>query len=259
MRHPVRNTLLALLALVLLALTWQAFGISQVPTPETPEPAEEASQPLTPPATVTSPPEPVALTPEPTIALPSSLNLAVPFTSQAPHGNWDAAHEEYCEEASLLMAARYFRGQTIAGPDDTEAELARIAAWQESTFGYFESTTAEETARIGRELLDLDVTVSLNVEAETIRRHLNDGALVIIPAAGRRLGNPYFRAPGPIYHMLVVKGYTETGAFITNDPGTRRGAEFMYPADALLAAIHDYNGGNVEEGRRVILVVRPNR
>ena len=60
---------------------------------------------------------------------------------------------------------------------------------------------------------------------------------------------------GPLYHMLVVKGYTKDGTIITNDPGTRRGADFLYDPDALFNAVHDWNGGNVNEGAKVMVVV----
>ena len=36
-----------------------------------------------------------------------------------------------------------------------------------------------------------------------IKEFLMAGKLVIVPAAGRQLGNPYYKAPGPVYHMLV--------------------------------------------------------
>ena len=40
-------------------------------------------------------------------ALPASLLLEVPFTSQAPFGNWDEPYQEACEEAVMLMLMHY--------------------------------------------------------------------------------------------------------------------------------------------------------
>ena len=51
------------------------------------------------------------------------------------------------------------------------------------------------------------------------------GVPVLLPAAGRLLRNPYFSGQGPLYHMLVVKGYTRDGKIITDDPGTRLAAQ----------------------------------
>jgi len=61
-----------------------------------------------------------------------------------------------------------------------------------------------------------------------------------VPLAGRELNNPYFRAPGPIYHMLVIKGY-DSDEFIVNEVGTKRGDSFKYKYDVLINAIHDWN------------------
>ncbi len=56
--------------------------------------------------------------------------------------------------------------------------------------------------------------------------------------------------------MLVIKGYTADGKFITNDPGTRRGADFLYSAATLLNANHDWRAdGKVDRGRKVVLIV----
>ncbi|MBI4032538.1 C39 family peptidase [Candidatus Berkelbacteria bacterium] len=187
--------------------------------------------------------------------LPSSLNLDVPFTSQAPFANWDAAHEEYCEEASALMAGRFFQGRSITGPDDAEAAMGELVTWELEHLGYFESTTAQETARMIREVYGLAVTLVTDVSDEAIKQALADGKLIILPAAGRELGNPYFQRPGPVYHMLVVKGYTESSQFITNDPGTRRGADFIYDTDVLIRAVGDWNSGDPANGQSVMLVV----
>lgn len=188
-------------------------------------------------------------------SLPDSLNLAVPFTSQAPHANWDARHEEYCEEASALMAGRYFQGRVIENPDDADAAMRELETWQLEHFGYFESTTAAETEAMIEDVYDLTVTIVSDVTADAMKQTLAGGSLVILPAAGRELGNPYFQRPGPIYHMLIVKGYTADGRFITNDPGTRRGADFVYTADRLLNAVGDYNHGDPTNGEKVMLVV----
>jgi hypothetical protein len=93
------------------------------------------------------------------------------------------------------------------------------------------------------------------VTVELIKQELARGNLVLLPAAGRELGNPYFRRPGPLYHMLVVRGYNTEGQFITNDPGTKHGEQYLYSAKKLLAAVHDWNGGEVATGQPVLIVV----
>src|SRR3989344_4989971 len=59
----------------------------------------------------------------------AEVNLPVPFTSQAPHANWDMPYQEACEEASALMAIRYAFGNPIFSPNDADAgirDLVRV-------------------------------------------------------------------------------------------------------------------------------------
>lgn len=194
--------------------------------------------------------------PEP-IALPTEANLAVPFTPQAPHANWEDPYGELCEEASVLMAMSYLRGQSIPDANFAEHALLGIQAFEEKHFGFYKDTTAEQTAAIFREYYDYDqVALIKNPTAEDIKEAIAAGKLVLVPAAGRMLGNPFFQQPGPLYHMFVVKGYTDAGKFIVNDPGTRRGADFLYDQSVVMNAIHDWRTDqNIELGERVVIVV----
>ncbi|MBU1019314.1 C39 family peptidase [Patescibacteria group bacterium] len=187
-------------------------------------------------------------------SIPEELNLDVPFTSQAPHANWDYTHEEACEEAAILMANRYFQGRGISGPDDAEAGLQEIIAWEKENLGFFESTTAKESERIITEMLGLKAEIIKNPTIEEIKRAIVDDKLVIVPAAGRELGNPFYKSPGPLYHFLLIKGYTAS-QFITNDAGTKRGANYPYNFDVVMSANHDWNGGGVSGGQRVVILV----
>lgn len=188
--------------------------------------------------------------------LPPQTNLAIPFTSQAPSKNWGLPYAEFCEEASALMAASYINGWTIPTVDFAEQKLNEIKDFEEQRFGYYKDTTAEETAIILREFYHLNkVQVLYDPTINDIKKAIADGKAVMAPMAGRLLGNPYFQSPGPIYHMLVIKGYTKEGNIITNDPGTRRGADFIYSPSVIMNAIHDWNKGDVESGRKVVIIV----
>ena len=49
--------------------------------------------------------------------------------------------------------------------------------------------------------------------------------------------------------MLVIIGFDDkTGEFITNDPGTKRGAEFRYKYKILLNAIHNWDHDRAIDG-----------
>lgn len=189
--------------------------------------------------------------------LPGAINLAIPFTSQAPSGKWDPPFKEFCEEASVLMAMRYVQNKPITGPADATAGMLAIHDFEVKEFGYYQDTTAEQTAQIFQKYFKYTkVKVLPNPTVADIKRALADGKPVIVPAAGRRLGNPYYTPPGPLYHMLVIKGYTTKNQFITHDPGTRRGADYLYNANVLMNAMHDWQAdGNVEAGRKVVLIV----
>jgi len=191
---------------------------------------------------------------------PAEFNLAVPFTSQAPFSNWDEVHEETCEEASVYMVHMYYEGEPEGqiDPSAAEAELMRIVDFENALFGFYKDTTAEQTAIFTEQLYGYErVDVLQDPTAEEIKAHVAAGRPVIIPAAGRLLGNPYFSGIGPIYHMVVVRGYTDE-TFITNDPGTRRGEEYVYDIDTLMFAMHDWNGGDVTNGAKVAIVIYPN-
>lgn len=188
--------------------------------------------------------------------VPVEFNLKVPFTSQAPHANWDEDHEEFCEEASVLMVGRYFEDRTIVNRDDAESALQRLKARELELFGYFKDTTAEETARLLEDVYAVETELLHDPTVAQLEAILAEGRLIIVPAAGRQLGNPNFRQPGPLYHMLVLRGYTKDGQFITNDPGTRKGADYVYPFNRIMTAMHDWNGGDVVNGNKVVIIAR---
>lgn len=199
------------------------------------------------------------------VVLPAEKNLAIPFTTQAPGANWDADHEEFCEEAAMLMVARFYQQRDFAGTADQEAGLQAIKKWEVDNLGFYFDTTAAENARILEELFNLHVELIVDPTITQIKTALAAGHPVIVPAAGRELGNPNFKSPGPIYHNLVIRGYTKNGKFITNDPGTRKGEEYIYDQSVIMSAMHDWvpegartiaaNGD--ASGRKVVLVVEP--
>ncbi|MDP3965161.1 MAG: C39 family peptidase [bacterium] len=190
--------------------------------------------------------------------LPATANLNLSFTPQAPHANWEAPFKEACEETAALMVQSYWSGDAIDNPDEAETRILEIVDHQNKEYGFYEDSTAEETARFIRDLwgYETDVYTGSEVSAEKIRREVANGFPVIVLAAGRQLGNPNYTPPGPLYHALVVKGYLKNGQFITHDPGTRNGEDYLYDEDVFMDAIHDWNGGDVANGQKAIVVVR---
>lgn len=187
--------------------------------------------------------------------IPTSVNLDVPFTTQAPNGKWDADHNEFCEETSVLMAVRYVRGQSLGSANQVEAQLQSMKRWELQHLGHHYDTSMAETARIAQSVYGVRTKLVRNPTAQQLRDMLDGGHPVIVPAAGRQLGNPFFRRPGPDYHVFVLRGYTTDGRFIVNDPGTQFGKNYLYSEATLMRALHDYNNGHPETGAKVIIEI----
>ncbi len=191
--------------------------------------------------------------------LPDELNLDVPFTIQAPEQNWDMPYEEACEEASITMVDAYYHGQTDRLPIDlAKRTILDLVDYENKTFGDFKHTTVAQTGKMAMDFFKLPDARSIPVKsANDIKRLLANGFPVIVPAAGRELGNPNFKTPGPIYHMFVIKGYTKDGMFITDEPGTRKGHDFVYSYDTVMNAMHDYDATDMDKGAKVVLILFP--
>jgi len=177
--------------------------------------------------------------------LPGKLDWPVLFTSQAPYGVWDQLHGEACEEAAMITVAKYFKDQPL-NAHIAEQEILDLVNWEED-HNYQVDLTAQEAVDILSQHFGLSAELSTQVTVERIKEELAAGKLIILPAAGRLLNNPYFQQPGPIYHMLVIRGYNES-EFITNDPGTRRGEGFRYKFQTLLNASHDWDHQLAQDG-----------
>jgi len=220
---------------------------------------EPAAEPVTEPAPTSAPAaKPAPAAPKPAQPAPASTeaNLAVPFTSQAPHANWDMPYQEACEEAALIMVHAYLEGAGAFTPDEADRQILAMVDWEMKRFGYYKDTDADEVAVIAKEYYGYAKARVVPITSmDQVKAQVDKGIAVILPAAGRMLKNPYFTAGGPPYHMLVVKGYTKDGRIITNEPGTRRGADYLYDAKVLWDAIHDWNGGAVTEGRKVMVIL----
>jgi len=180
--------------------------------------------------------------------------MDVPFSPQSPFGNWDDPYQEACEEMSLIMVERFLNKAGLTR-EEADTELLRLVAWQEAN-GYGMDVNIEQLAKIAEDFYGLTVEVRTDVTEESIKAELAAGNPVILPVAGRELGNPYFSGEGPWYHMLVVTGY-DWNSFITNEPGTKRGEDYEYSFDVLLNAVHDWTGVKEEiaQGRKVMLIL----
>lgn len=182
----------------------------------------------------------------------ASMNLDVPFTSQAPEKNWDQPWQDACEEAAVLMMDAYYRNYKLS-PLFAKDEMQKMVNW-ETEKGWGGSIEIEKIQQlVASKLVNQNSKIIEDPTVDQIKAYLSAGHPVYVVADGKALPNPHFQNDGPVYHALVIRGFTET-KFITNDPGTQFGENFMYKYDDLMNAIRDWNGGDVQNGRRVVLV-----
>jgi hypothetical protein len=191
-----------------------------------------------------------------------TILLKVPFTAQAPYGNWsDQRLEDGCEEATALMAVKWARGEQTLAKKDANKAILTISDYTLKKYGEYRDVSAADTvAWIYKDYFNYQkVALKKGVSRADIIAELKRGNLIIAPMNGRALKNPYYTAPGPEHHMLVIRGYDEAkDQFITNDAGTRRGELYRYDTKLLFAAIRDYPTGyhkNFPKIQKNIIVV----
>lgn len=187
--------------------------------------------------------------------------LDVPFTVQAPFGGWADERQDYgCEEASILMAMHWVRGEALS-PLQAEQEIIAISEFEKEQYGDFHDTSAEDTLKVMKAYFTYEnAFVKYDIGIADIKAELARGNAVIVPLDGRKVGNPYYTPPGPPKHKLVIRGYDDaTQEFITNDPGTKRGEGYRYNYDVLENALVDYPTGineSIIEMRTAMIVVQ---
>ncbi len=212
------------------------FSLPQTPTPKTviltPTP--------TPTPTPTTAPTPIPLD-------ISVFNNDVPFTVQAPLGEWgDPKQQDACEEAAILMGVKWARNETIDSPQQAKDEIIKIADYQIEKYGDSRDTSSlDSVERIAKGYFNFQkVDFKENITAMDIIRELQNGNLVITPMNGQAMNNPHFTAPGPERHMVLIIGYDlNSKEFITNDAGIAPGKDYRYPIDVFYNAIRDYQTG----------------
>ncbi len=171
---------------------------------------------------------------------------SVPFTSQAPFGEWsDQRQQDGCEESSALMAVKWARGENLSKQESKEVIL-QASDYLLDTYGEYRDISSPNVVDwIFKDYFNYSkVAFKSDIKVDDIIYELNKGNVVITPMDGQKLNNPNFTPPGPTRHMLLVKGYNaEERVFITNDPGTRNGEDYKYDARLFYEAIRDYPTG----------------
>lgn len=244
------SLILVVLSAILAAAAWWYIRFKTAPLLEIPAGPFNSARQQPAPASAGAVPR--------TPAIPATFALKVPFTPQAPTANWDQLHNEACEEAAAIMAHAYFSGITapVLPAADVEAQLGILTAWQQQHLGHNLDTTSAETAQMIEAVYNLKTKTLEDFSADDLKRELLAGHVVIISENGRLLGNPNYKQPGPVHHMLVIRGYTPEG-FVTNDSGTRRGQNYFYAFETIKNAAGDWDpaANAVNSSRKIAIVV----
>lgn len=179
-----------------------------------------------------------------------------PFQSQAPTGNWDKFHDEACEEASLVLV-KYFSDKKPLSAEKMDQELGSLVKMEELENGEQKNLNVLEVQKLAQKAYGLNSNIKSDISIEQMEQEISQDHPLILPTAGRLLGNPNFRWPGPVYHMVVAIGYTQND-FIVQDVGTRHGKLYYYKKETLFNAIHDWAGNqdNILSGAKVMLIFR---
>ncbi len=176
------------------------------------------------------------------------IKQTVPFVVQAPFGKWkDQDFQNGCEEASMIMAMGWIKKTAEISAEESEKQIKDIIKFEEKFLGYSADTDIFDMQKIFQKYFEYNgVEARENIGIDDIKKELQKGNLVLVPAFGRALKNPNYTSPGPITHMLVIIGYDpENKKFITNDSGTRKGKDYEYVEDVLFDAIWQYPSGKI--------------
>ncbi len=179
----------------------------------------------------------------PSFLMAKTSAISIPFVVQAPHGNWAQPYQDACEEAAITMLDAYYEGARYEHMYAWKAdkEILDLVALEREVLGYDRDTDLTTIALLIESYFSFDAFISEDPSLQSIKQQIDQGRPVVVPAWGRDLVNPYFTPPGPTYHTIVVSGYDdEAQEFITQEPGTKRGRNFRYGYEDLMAAMSDF-------------------
>lgn len=184
----------------------------------------------------------------------SIADLDVDFYPQSPFWKWGPIFEDTCEEASLLLALNYIRGDYMNRIQFRD-ELLKIVDWQNKNFWFFKDTNVAQTAEILKSMYDFDnLEITDNPKITDIKQAISDGNIVIAPLYAIWL-NPNYWWEGPDYHFVVIKWYTQN-SFITHDVGTKKWENYVYNQNTLYNRIHDFDPTDIQLGEKKVIVLK---
>jgi hypothetical protein len=201
---------------------------------------------------------PGAVTPSP-INLPVAVLLPVPFTPQAPLGNW-ADKQHTCEEANLVQVDRYLHGDHSGALIDArtaDAAINQITKWKPTL-----DLTPDMVGKVAQQYMGWNYQI---LPADRINMHtqLALGRPLIVGVRTHGLGNPnypgyrthYEQTGYSVAHYVTVVGYQPGDVLILNDPGLTKGHGYHIKFDQLIYAINDLDRAFPELNAGLVFLV----
>lgn len=190
-----------------------------------------------------------------TVILAIFLILGIEFTSQAPEKNWRQPWQDACEETSIVIVDNFYNKKSL-NTKTAKSEILKIFYIKEKVFGPSLDEDAEKMNYIINNFLNWEGRVVENLTLEQIKEEITNNRPVILPADGKILKNKYFNTSG--YHVFVISGYDDDKKmFITQEPGTRFGKNYLYSYDTVERAMRDYHVQGLNQGKRVAIFTSP--
>lgn len=190
---------------------------------------------------------------------PAKTIVEVPFTSQAPGGNWSEPWQNACEETSIYMVSSFYANDPIKR-DEAILKIKEILKVKNAEI---KVSKDESLATISQLIVDLKLPWTTQLISdptkEMLKKELADGRPIIVPVYAPALKSSRYGAYGPDYHVLVLTGYDDKdGVFIVNDPGTKDGEGLRFHYDTFMNAIHDLDAKNYTAGKKAVLFTKQN-
>lgn len=173
---------------------------------------------------------------------PSSVLLDVPFSTQAPMGEWkDPRQLDGCEEASLVMALMWAQN-TKFSPEQIRGYITNMSDYEQYFYGYYKDSSADDTAKLMVNYFGYpNIDVRHNISVADIKAALNANQLVITPINPRIISTTLYNKY-TINHTVVVVGYDEANIII-HDPLHDWGSNIRVPQATFEKSLADYHSG----------------
>jgi hypothetical protein len=187
--------------------------------------------------------------------LPNKKQIDVPFSAQAPEGNWAEPWQNACEETSVIMIDSFYKGNTLSKAQ-AKQEILRVFSLKEDKFEASKDESMEKIADlINSTNLNWKAHVKVDPTLADMKNELANDQPIIVPVYAPKLkSNPQYGFGDINYHVFIISGYDDLWQqFIVKDPGSSRGNNQRYSYEEVMNAIHDFLPSDYDQGRKAVI------